>query len=480
MFPRFLTMRPAASRPSPLGTAGASAVFPGWGQLRAGHRRFGLALVLASALFLTATAVVVFEEGASGMIGGLVDPEILLALLVANLFVALMRVLATGHAWVIAGGRSASIGLVAVLLIVGLPHAAAGYFLFETRSTLLSVFSAPPNPMPLAIAEPTTTTSTSTTTTTIATTTTSMTSTTIATTTTTTPTTTLPMGVDRLTVLLLGADSGPGRGGLRTDSVIVVSVSTITGDAAIFGLPRNLGGLTFSDGSTFPGLGKGMLNEVYQWARRHPDGFPGIDPGATAVADVTSTLLGLPIDHFVLVDMAGFSRLVDLLGGVTVDVKRDIRAPLYDPSDGTHTMIEIPAGSQHLDGDEALAFARSRTGSNDYDRMARQRCLLTSVVDQLDPLDLFARLPDFLHAVEDNVTTDIPLSKIPYIVNLAPLISADRTVVIGFDRGYRDGKTGNGLNKPDVEAIRHAVQSALSGDGIANGELAPAAAACAP
>lgn len=477
-----MTMRSsAAPRSSPLGAATASAIFPGWGQLRTGHRAFGLALVTGSALFIVAAATAIAQEGMLGVIGWLVNPEVLLALVVVNLLIATVRVWSTTHAWVIGGGRPVSLILMGLVLVVGIPHAAVGYYMFETRSTLMTVFAVPPAPIPMAVADSSTSTTESTTTTT----------TTLPATTETVrhtlgppqtnpppTTTTLHMGTERFTVLLLGGDSGPGRRGLRTDSVIVVTVNTVTGDAAVMGLPRNLGGLTFSDGSEFPGLGRGMLNEVYQWGQRNPDRFEGMDPGASAVADVVASLLGLPIDNFVLVDMAGFARMIDLLGGVVVEVKREVRAPLYDPSDGSHTMITIPPGPQTLSGDLALAFARSRTGSNDYDRMGRQRCLLAAVADQVEPLSLFAHLPDLLHAVEDNVTTDIPLSKIPYIVNLAPIVSSDRMVVIGFDRAFRDGRTANGLIRPDVGAIHAAVQSALNGEGMASGALASAAGAC--
>lgn len=474
-----MTMRsPAAPRTSPLRAATASAIFPGWGQLRTGRRRFGLALITGSALFIVAAATAVAQEGILGVIGWLVDPDVLLVLVVVNLLIGTIRVWSTTHAWVIGGGRPVSPILIGLVLVVGIPHAAIGFYMLETRSTLISVFAAPPAPIPMAVGDSSTST-TETTTTTLPSTTETVRHTLGPPQTNPPPTTTtLHMGTERFTVLLLGGDSGPGRRGLRTDSVMVVTINTITGDAAVMGLPRNLGGLTFSDGSEFPGLGRGMLNEVYQWGQRNPDRFGGEDPGAAAVSDVVASLLGLPIDNFVLVDMAGFARMIDLLGGVQVEVEREVRAPLYDPSDGSHTMITIPPGPQTLTGDLALAFARSRTGSNDYDRMGRQRCLVAAVVDQVEPLSLFAHLPDLLHAVEDNVTTDIPLSKIPYIVNLAPIVSSDRMVVIGFDRAFRDGRTANGLIRPDVGAIQAAVQSALNGEGMASGEMVSAAGAC--
>ncbi|MGA7282651.1 MAG: LCP family protein, partial [Acidimicrobiia bacterium] len=144
---------------------------------------------------------------------------------------------------------------------------------------------------------------------------------------------------------------------------------------------------------------------------------------------------------------------------------------------GGHRMVTIPAGEQQMDGDLALAFARSRTGTNDYDRMGRQRCLLGALVDQADPLTIFARLPELFDVMKRNVTTDIPLSMIPYMVNLAPELDPARLVVVGFDREYRNGYTANGLGMPDVPKIQAAVQSAFDGDWEASG-LDTADSAC--
>jgi len=483
-------MRETGSPPSPLGAASASAAFPGWGQIRAGHRRLGSATVAGFALFLLAATVAVADEGAIGVVGWILDPEVLLALLGLNLLIATIRVWSTTHAWVISGGRLASLGLAVVVLLVCVPHVALSYYGYQTRSTLIAIFPNVPEPAPpVAAADSTTTTST-----TIATTTSPP--STIGTTTTvpgaptllepqttTTPTlvttTTSPaFDSERFTLLLLGGDAVTKQRGLRTDTMIVASIDTTTGDAALFSLPRNMGGFTFSDGSLFPGLSRGLLNEVYQWGWRNQERFPGADPGALAVSDVAATLLGIPIDNFVLIDMVGFAEMVDVLGGVSVGVERETLAPVYDRATGTHTMITIPAGSQTFDGDEALAYARSRTGSNDYDRMGRQRCLLTAIGGQMDPVTLFARLPLLLDTVERRVTTDISLSKIPDMVNLAPMISSDRTVVVGFDRGYRDGRTESGLSKPDIGAIHAAVQTALAAEATSGGELPVASAAC--
>jgi LCP family protein required for cell wall assembly len=262
--------------------------------------------------------------------------------------------------------------------------------------------------------------------------------------------------------------------------MIVASVDTVTGDAVLFGLPRNMTGFTFSDGTPFPGLGKGLLNEVYAWGIRHPEMYGGIDPGASAIKDVAANLLGIPIDYFVLVDMAGFAEMVDVLGGVTISVGKDVVAPIYNRENGSHVMTTIAAGSQLLDGDLALAYARSRTGSNDYSRMARQRCVLTALAEQIDPLALLPRLGGILDTVNENVTTDISPEQIPALVNLAPLLSSERVLVVGFARGYRLGSAAEGSLRPDIDRIRAAVQQALTDPEAIDSDLGmkPAAEAC--
>ncbi len=430
----------------------------------------GAALISSSLVVVASGVTVGLAEGWLTVVGWLFDPDFLLALVIVNFFIAFIRVWATGDAWIAAGGGIKRVGLVVLILMVALPHTVLGYYGLRSRATINAVFASVPDIGSGSTVQTTTTVASTTTTVAVTNPLPSLfgrealypaltaPTTTIATTT----TTTLLMGAERVTILLLGGDAGPGRGGLRTDTVIVASIDTRTGDAALFGLPRNMTGFTFSDGTPFPGLGKGMLNEVYPWGRRNPDAFAGVDPGASAVKDVAAHLLGIPIDYFILVEMAGFASLVDVLGGVTVMVPRDIAAPVYDREDGSYVMTRIPAGAQDLDGDLALAYARSRTGSNDYSRMARQRCLLAAVADQADPLSLLAGLGGLLEAIERNVTTDITPEQIPDLINLAPLLASERVLVVGFDRGFRIGPVSEGAARPDVEKIRATVQQAIT------------------
>ena len=226
--------------------------------------------------------------------------------------------------------------------------------------------------------------------------------------------------VPRVNLLLIGSDAGPDRTGVRTDSMIVASIDTKTGNTVLFGLPRNLEKVPFpvTDPlhTVWPnGFNCGdacLLNAVWQQAAEiHPNLFPGDpNPGLTATRDAVSEVLGLKIDNYTIIDLHGFTSLVDAMGGVDVNVPRRI------PIGGGHnqfTNAQLPIygyiepGRRHLNGYQALWFARSRQGSDDYDRMARQRCMVTSLLDQANPAQLLSRYPQLASVAKNNIQTDI-------------------------------------------------------------------------
>jgi LCP family protein required for cell wall assembly len=273
-----------------------------------------------------------------------------------------------------------------------------------------------------------------------------------------------PFGKERLNILLLGGDAGPGRIGLRTDTMMVASIDPISGDSVLVGVPRNFGGVTLSDGSAVPVT---QLGHVYGWGAKNADRFPGPNPGAAAVRDAIGTITGLEIDHYVLVDLTGFADVVNAFGGVTLDVKEPIDGPLYDTTTGTYEMVHIPVGVQHLDGAHALAYSRARYGSTDYARMGRQRCVLATMASQADLLDLFSKIGKLLDSIESNVDTDIPASSIPDLIRLTPRIDAATIRMIGFDGTWGTGATSAGRPVPDVERIREAVRRVIDEPGSA-------------
>lgn len=432
--------------------------------MAADHPVLGRILVFVTGLLIiSALTIFLFIEPIE-VYAWLANPDVLLAVVLGNIGLAAMRLFATGHAWIVSGGHRWFAG-VFLAVFVGIPHVAVAWVGLETRDSLMKVF---PETTPVA-APPTTTVPVPSTTTTVpSTTTTSLHQITV------TPAAPgeygaddidlaevplwRPFGEDRLNILLLGGDAGPGRSGLRTDTMIVATIDPISGDTALIGVPRNFGGVTFKDGTQVPVR---ILNAVYGWGRANPDGFNGPDPGAAATREVIENITGLEIDYFMLADLTGFADLVDAFGGVRINVPRAVDGPLYDPVGGGYEMIRIPAGDQTLDGGHALAYARARYGTSDYARMGRQRCLLASMARDADLFALVARLSDLLNVVETHMTTDFPMQQVPDLIRIAPRVDSQRIRVIGFDSTWTVGRTVDGYRIPDIVRIRETVREAI-------------------
>ena len=119
--------------------------------------------------------------------------------------------------------------------------------------------------------------------------------------------------------------------------------------------------------------------------------------------------------------MAGFAAIIDALGGLNVDVGPEPLPVGGITPTGRHVKPDryIPAGPQHLDGADTLAVARSRTNSDDYTRMGRQRCLLQYVLQQKSPADLLTNFQGVAAATTDSVSTNIPQQVLPALVKVA-------------------------------------------------------------
>ena len=163
-----------------------------------------------------------------------------------------------------------------------------------------------------------------------------------------------------------------------------------------------------------------MLNAVYgQVPALHPGVLGTSDnEGADALKQAVGGSLGLDVDYYVLVNLLGFRELVDAMGGVTVNINDPVpiggNTDLGIPPDG---YLE-PGPDQRLDGFEALWYSRGRYGSDDYQRMERQRCMVDAIVDEADPLTLLRRYQQLAATGKEIVRTDIPAALMPAFVEL--------------------------------------------------------------
>ncbi|WP_144935909.1 LCP family protein [Rothia kristinae] len=277
----------------------------------------------------------------------------------------------------------------------------------------------------------------------------------------------------RYNILLMGGDAGADRVGRRPDSMTVFSIDAKTGQAVTISLPRNLQNAPFAQGSPLwqvwpEGFDCGdecILNALYpQVAQEHADLYPdAADPGAEAMKDAAEGITGLRIQAYALVDMDGFADLVDALGGIELDVGG--RVPIGGGTNeitGEKNPIDgwIEPGRQHLDGFHALWYARSREGASDFEREARQRCVQSAMLAQLDPANVLTKFRSITDAGQQIVETDIPEAQLGEFADLGLKAKDHELIQYGAGPPYWDDMFPT---YPDYDAFRAGVAQVIEG-----------------
>ncbi|WBQ06656.1 LCP family protein [Kribbella sp. CA-293567] len=278
----------------------------------------------------------------------------------------------------------------------------------------------------------------------------------------------------RLNLLLLGGDDAKDRVGVRTDTVIVASIDTRTGDTALISMPRQLTFMPFpkdsplrrfypngfgKEGLSLEGRLEWMLTAMYQ---NIPAAHPGIlgpsdNEGADVLKQSVGEAVGLELDYYLQVNLQGFDQIVDALGGITVNVNErvamgGVSSSHIPPSDW------IEAGpKQHLDGYHALWFARGRYGAADDQRQIRQRCAIKGIVDAADPRTLATKYQAIARAGKNLLRTDIPQELLPALIQLAMRVKGGTVSNISLDVSKLKLK----YLHPDYEGLRATVAAAL-------------------
>jgi polyisoprenyl-teichoic acid--peptidoglycan teichoic acid transferase len=273
----------------------------------------------------------------------------------------------------------------------------------------------------------------------------------------------------RFNVLLVGGDSGAGRWGLRTDSMTVASIDAVTGKTVLIGLPRNMTNFPFAKGSVMRkawphgfdcGYPNCELNGVNTWVGDHQSLFKGVEnPGMTATISAIEGITGLKINYWAFVNLAGFRGLVDAVGGVTLNV----RQPIPVGGLGADVTGYIKPGIRKLDGFQTLWFARSRDSSDDYSRMARQKCVMNAMLHQLSPSTVLTNFEKIAKASSDMVSTDIPASEVDRFMSLALKAKSQPIATLSLVPPMVN------TAEPDIAMIKHKVA-----ETIAASEKAPA------
>lgn len=242
-------------------------------------------------------------------------------------------------------------------------------------------------------------------------------------------------GNERINFLFLGVDQRcDEEGPTHTDSIMVVTVDPLSRSSALLSLPRDLW-------LEIPGFGVDRINQAYYFGQAYE--YPG--GGQSLAMETVEALLGIPIDYYVTVDFAGFTEAVDLIGGIVVDVPEAIIDPNYPDNCYGYDPFSLQAGTQRIDGEVALKFARTRsTFRGDVDRAERQQEVLLAVRNQVLRVEQFPKLlvqaPQLWQTFQDNVKTNLLLEDALELALLVQDIPEGniRTAVLDYNYVYNE------------------------------------------
>ncbi len=223
-------------------------------------------------------------------------------------------------------------------------------------------------------------------------------------------------GTKRVTFLFLGIDERAQKDDFwRTDTMIIATLDPVTMQVGVLSIPRDLW-------VTIPGFTEGRINTANALGDAYD--YPGGGP-ALAMKTVEYNL-GTPIDYYVRVNFQGFVDLVDLIGGIDIDVPEEIDDPYYPDYKYGYDPLHIDPGPHHFDGEEALKYARTRhTSGGDFDRARRQQQVIGAILQRISERQMLPKLaaqaPQILKSVGDSVQID-PQLKLDEIIALANLV----------------------------------------------------------
>ena len=435
-------MVPVMSQPNetPRRSAFAAAVFsllvPGFGHLYLRRWRTALIFLAPPTLLLALVGGIVAADGLPGLVGLLITPFGLSAAGILNILLAVWRGAAAADAWRGAVRRESGLRAIgtsfaglAVSLVAALSiHLILGGYVATASELVGGIFSSgteTPGATPAPRWD----------------------------------------GKERLNVLLVGIDQRGSSTSFNTDTLIVASVDPVNGTVTMFSIPRDtvdfpvpasaqrLYGTTYGN----------KINSYYASASRHPDVFP--DGPMPALREMLGNFYGMTIDYSLMVNFTGFQEIVDALDGVRVTARNPVTDDSYPIGGGKYARIHVLAGVHAMDGAEALIFARSRHGSSDFDRAARQQQVISAIRAQSDMAAITRNLPTLAAALKDSLKSDFPQQDLPLLLDLIAQIDAGsiRSLVFTPPTYQTVGSDSRGyIITPDVAKIRAAVLQAFT------------------
>ncbi|MBM6833634.1 LCP family protein [Megamonas hypermegale] len=196
---------------------------------------------------------------------------------------------------------------------------------------------------------------------------------------------------DKATVMIMGVDKRNDDVG-RSDTLMVATLDPDKNQAALLSIPRDTR-------VKIKGHGYDKINAAYAYGDRKLS------------QQTVESLLGIKIDHYIVIDVHGFTKIIDALGGIDIDVEK--RMYYEDPWDDDGGLyIDLQPGMQHMDGKTAVTYVRYRDEEGDIGRIRRQQKFMKAVMDKLVSPTIIPRLPSIVSAMYDAVETDMSISEL--------------------------------------------------------------------
>ncbi|HEX7594066.1 MAG TPA: LCP family protein, partial [Anaerolineae bacterium] len=229
---------------------------------------------------------------------------------------------------------------------------------------------------------------------------------------------------ERVNVLVMGIDRRPSeKCPCRSDVMMIASLDPKTMTAGLVTIPRDLY-------VPIPTAGEDRINTAlfYGALNKYPGGGPAL------AKNTVEYNLGRRIHYYVLIDFGGFRKVVDTLGGIDINVPKAIDDPTYPDENFGYKPIHIPAGLQHMDGERALQYARSRHTENDFSRSKRQVQILLAIRDKALRLDLLPKLPSLIQTMWGTIETDMQPQEIIALANAASKVKTENIKTATIDQ----------------------------------------------
>lgn len=256
-------------------------------------------------------------------------------------------------------------------------------------------------------------------------------------------------GKDRVTILLLGIDEREDEKGLptRSDTMILVTMDPLNMTGGMLSLPRDLW-------VPIPGHGSQKLNTAHFFGELDKAGS-----GPAASRRAVQYNIGVPINYTARVNFKGFERLVDAIGGLTIDVERAILDNEYPNEKYGINRLFIAPGPQRMNGITALRYARSRHADSDFGRIRRQQRVLQSAREEALQLGIIPKLPTMIGIINASIVTDIPFTDLWALANVGRQIQSGQITSRHVDDSMViDANMDGSVLLPDRDKIRRVVQ----------------------